>query len=78
MNKIKFYRQEMGLTVRSLADKSNIAAGYLSTLENDESDSINPTKCVMEKISAALEKTVPNVFFPKIRDKTTEKTEEAN
>lgn len=70
MNNIKFYRQQMGLTVRSLAVKSKVATGYLSALENDEEDSINPTKFVMEKISSALEKTVPDVFFSNIRDTT--------
>ena len=70
MNNIKSYRQEMGLTVRGLASRSRVAAGYLSALENDEDDLINPTKYVMEKISRALEKTVPDVFFPDIRDKT--------
>jgi transcriptional regulator with XRE-family HTH domain len=68
MNKIKYYRQLLGLTVRSLAVKSHVAAGYLSALENDEGDSINPTKCVMERISRALEKTVPEVFYPGIAD----------
>jgi transcriptional regulator with XRE-family HTH domain len=70
MNNIKSYRQERGFTVRGLASKSRVAAGYLSALENDEDDLINPTKYVMEKISQALEKTVPDVFFPDIRDKT--------
>jgi transcriptional regulator with XRE-family HTH domain len=68
MNNIKYYRQQLRLTVRSLAEKSNVAAGYLSALENDSGDLINPTKSVMEKISAALDKTVPEVFFPSFAD----------
>lgn len=64
MNKIKFYRQQLGLTVRELSAKAEVAVGYISTLENDEQGQINPTKCVMEKIAAALEKTVPEIFFP--------------
>lgn len=66
MNQIKFFRQQLGLTVRDLSAKAEVAIGYLSALENDEEGLINPTKCVMEKISKALEKTVPEVFFPNV------------
>lgn len=53
----------MGLTIRDLSKKSNVATGYISKLENDNTDITNPTKDVMEKISSALNKTVPEVFF---------------
>lgn len=53
----------MGLTIRDLSKKSNVATGYISKLENDNVDITNPTKDVMEKISSALNKTVPEVFF---------------
>lgn len=71
MNNIKFYRQQIGLTVRGLAIKSSIATGYISSLENDAESQLNPTKCVMEKISEALGKTVPEVFFSSITDNST-------
>jgi transcriptional regulator with XRE-family HTH domain len=63
MNKIKLLRDKLGMTLRSLSEKSNVAIGYLSTLENDTEGKTNPTKDVMERISAALEGTVPEVFF---------------
>lgn len=63
MNKIKILRKSLGLTVRELSDKSNVAVGYISTLENDESGTSNPTKEVMARIATALNSTVPEVFF---------------
>lgn len=51
------------MTVRELADKSSIAIGYISTLENDSTGKTNPTKDVMERIAVALETTVPKLFF---------------
>lgn len=62
MNKIKFYRQKQGLTVRELSEKSNVAIGYVSTLENNKK--ANPSKGTMENISKALGQTVQAVFFP--------------
>ncbi|NFF78352.1 helix-turn-helix transcriptional regulator [Clostridium sporogenes] len=63
MNKIKELRVKLGLTVRELSDKANVAVGYISTLENDNDDRTNPTKETMEKISIALNSTVSEVFF---------------
>jgi transcriptional regulator with XRE-family HTH domain len=74
VNKIKYYRQQMGLTVRALSIKADVAIGYISMLENDERGSINPTKCIMDKIAAALEQTVPEVFFPITKEKRLEST----
>lgn len=65
MNRIKAIRTELGLTVRKLAKESGVAASYISTLENDESGTSNPTKDVMYKIATALKSTVPEVFFCK-------------
>ena len=56
-------RKKIELTIRDLSKKSNVATGYISKLENDNADITNPTKDVMEKISSALNKTVPEVFF---------------
>ena len=64
MNRIKEIRKQLGLTVRNLSEKADVATGYVSVLENDVSTSTNPTKEVMEKISKALGKTVPEIFYP--------------
>lgn len=63
-NKIKQFRSEAGMTVRGLSELAGVAVGYLSALENDTDSVVNPTKEVMERISTALGKTVPEVFFP--------------
>lgn len=64
MNKIKYFRQKLGLTVKELSDKANVATGYISDLENDESGIRNPSRSVMFRISEALQQSVPEVFFP--------------
>ena len=69
MNNIKFFRNEKAMTLRVLSERSGVAVGYISTLENDNEGSTNPTKDVMVRISKALSKTVPEVFFPKKMDK---------
>ena len=63
MNKIKYFRKQKKITVKALAEKADVATGYLSSLENEKSN--NPSKSIMLKISTALEQTVPEVFFPK-------------
>lgn len=65
MNKIKEYRLLNNMTVRELSNKAHVAVGYISILENDHTDACNPTKCVMVKIATALNKSVPDVFFPR-------------
>lgn len=67
MNNIKIFRQEQGMTVRELAQKANIAVGYISTLENDDDGHTNPSKETMIKVAKALGKTVPDVFFPAVK-----------
>ncbi len=62
MNTVKRLREQKGLTVRELSEKSTVSIGYISDLENDES--MNPSKDVMTKIALALDATVPEVFFP--------------
>ena len=60
-NKIKIFRTEQGLTLRELAEKTGISAGYLCHLENGTRK--NPSTELMEKISKVLKKTVPEIFF---------------
>lgn len=67
MNNIKTFREELGMTVRALAEAAGVAVGYISTLENDKESKTNPTKEVMQRISCALDKTVPEVFFSDVK-----------
>ena len=60
-NHIKQYREEQGLLMREVAEKSGISIGYLSHLEKGRRD--NPSTEVMEKIAKALHKTIAEVFF---------------
>ena len=46
-NKIRKYRKERKLTLKELAQRSGISAGYLSHLENGSRD--NPSVEVMKK-----------------------------
>lgn len=63
MNKIKMLRLRLGLSVRELSEKADVAVGYISELENDCNGKKNPTKIVMEKIATALDSTVTEVFY---------------
>ena len=60
-NKIKKYRKEKGLTLKELAEKSGVSAGYLCHLEKGSRD--NPSTEVMENIAIVLNKTIPEIFF---------------
>lgn len=60
-NKIREYRQEIGISMKQLAEKSNISIGYLSHLENGSRD--NPSTEVMERIAKSLNKTIGQIFF---------------
>jgi len=60
-NKIKKYRKEKGLTLKELADKSGVSAGYLCHLE--KGSRYNPSTEVMENIANVLNKTIPELFF---------------
>ena len=60
-NRIKQYREEQGITMKEIAEKCGISAGYLCHLEKGRR--ANPSTEVMEKIARALNKTIPEVFF---------------
>ena len=62
MNKIKFYRNILGLSVYKVAELSELTPSYISNLEND--NRTNPSKDTMKKISNALNESVQAVFFP--------------
>ena len=60
-NKIKKFRKQREMKLKELAEKAGISVGYLSHLENGSR--ANPSREVMESISFALLKTIPEVFF---------------
>lgn len=62
MNKIKFYRNALGLSIYKIADISGLTPSYISNLEND--NRTNPSKEAMQKIADALKESVQAVFFP--------------
>ncbi len=59
-NKIKFHRLTQGLQLKVLASDTGLSLGHLSHLENGGKQ---PSKATMEKIAAALNRTVPEVFY---------------
>ena len=60
-NKIKKFRKQRKMKLKEVAEKAGISVGYLSHLENGSR--ANPSREVMESISFALLKTIPEVFF---------------
>lgn len=66
MKKLKYFRIMADLTLEALAEQAEVSIGHLSHLENGSRD--NPSKETMEKIAAALGKTVPEVFFSELTE----------
>jgi transcriptional regulator with XRE-family HTH domain len=62
VNNIKFYRNNLELSVYKVAELSGLTASYISNLENE--NRTNPSREAMKKISHALGQTVQEVFFP--------------
>jgi transcriptional regulator with XRE-family HTH domain len=56
--RVRFLREESGLTLRALADKSGLAVNTLSLIENGKS---SPSVSTLQKVSTALQ--VPLVAF---------------
>lgn len=61
MGKLKEIRIQKGLTIRELANKSNLAYSYISELENLNKS--NPSKETMDKLAKALGVTVAELFY---------------
>ena len=59
---MKLIRIKKNITLENLSQKTKLSIGYLNHLENGTRS--NPSKEAMEKISEALDCTVPDVFFP--------------
>lgn len=60
-NKIREYRQNMGMTLEELAKKVGISIGYLCHLEKGSRS--NPSTEKMEKIAKILNKSISEIFF---------------
>ena len=60
-NKLKKKRKELDMSVYELAEKTNLSPSYISNLENEQKT--NPSKDSMEKIAAALDSSVSELFF---------------
>jgi putative transcriptional regulator len=62
LNKIKFYRNNLGFSTYKIAELTGLTPSYISNLENDHRT--NPSREAMQKISDALKESVQAVFFP--------------
>lgn len=60
-NKIREYRKEKEMNLEKFAKIAGISTGYLCHLEKGTRK--NPSMEIMEKISKALNKTIPEIFF---------------
>lgn len=60
-NKLRYIREQKGITLLDLSKSSGVSVGYLCHLEKGTRN--NPSLEVMEKISKALGKTIAEVFF---------------
>jgi transcriptional regulator with XRE-family HTH domain len=74
MNRIDAIKKERHLSYGDISKCTGLTTAYICMLAKGQKK--NPSKETMEKIAAAFDKTVADVFFPKIRDKTIKKTEE--
>lgn len=61
-NRIREERHKRALSIYTLAQKANLTPGYIANLERG--DRRNPTWDTMAAIAKALNKTVPEIFFP--------------
>ena len=60
-NKIRFYRQKLGMSQEELAEKSGVSRVTISYLETGKQPVV--TNETMMKIANALEKSVKTIFF---------------
>jgi len=64
-DKIRFLREQQGLSQRSLADAAGISASSLSQLESGQS---SPSVATLEKLADGLGKTVASFFLDSVDD----------
>lgn len=62
-NRIRKYRNQIGMKLEELAKKVGISTGYMCHLERGTRR--NPSTEVMEKIAIILEKSITEIFFEK-------------
>lgn len=67
MNEIDSIKKEKHLSYVDISKATGLTTAYICMLAKGQKT--NPSKETMEKISAALGKTVPEVFFPKTANK---------
>lgn len=60
-NNLREIRKSKGITMEKLSEISGVSMGYICHLEKGSRE--NPSKEIMEKIAAALGKTVTEIFF---------------
>ena len=58
--KLKDLRLSKGLTVKQLSNKSGLAVGYISDLENGKAD--NPSKLTLSKLANALDVSISDLL----------------
>lgn len=63
-NQIKKLRISKGMTLEKLSEMTGISIGYLCHLENRTRK--NPSIEIMDRISAALDKSITDVFLNKL------------
>ncbi len=64
-DKIRFLREQQGLSQRSLADAAGISPSSLSQLESGQS---SPSVATLEKLADGLGKTVASFFLDNVED----------
>lgn len=60
-NKVKYYREKLGLTQQELSIKSDVSRNTISTLETQSN--VNVTYEIMNKLAKALGHKVSTIFF---------------
>lgn len=73
-NKVKEYREKLGMTQEDLALKSNVSRPTISMIENHVVDNIESN--TMLKIAKALNKDIGDIFFSEVVVFTKQKEKE--
>lgn len=60
-NKLKEYREKLGISQEELAEKSGVSRTTISDLENNKKEVT--TNITLEKLAEALGKKVSTIFF---------------
>ena len=60
-NKLNKIRKETGITLAKLSELTGVSSGYLCHLEKGSRQ--NPSIAIMNRIAAALNKSIAEIFF---------------